>query len=265
MAIVSPQPGSVALITGASSGIGLAFARELGARGHDLILVARREQLLEQAAAEIRAKDGRRVEVIAADVSELDGRARLAAQVSASGLEVDVLVLSAGFGMGGPLIEQDPDRVRLMIRTNFESTVALAHEYTPPMAARRRGSVLIVSSMAGNQPMPNFGVYAATKAAVTSFAQALHEELRARGVTVTALCPGGVATDFASIAEMSHNERRMPRAFIATPEDTARAGLDALERGRRTVIPGWAVQMLVFTGEHAPRGLWLRFCRRLMA
>src|SRR5438309_882929 len=104
MAVVPPQPGSAALITGASSGIGLEFARELAARGHDLILAARREHLLEQAAREFREAYGRRVEVVATDVSEPEGRARLAASVRESGLAIDVLVLSAGFGMGGPLI-----------------------------------------------------------------------------------------------------------------------------------------------------------------
>jgi hypothetical protein len=265
MAIVTPHPGSAALVTGASSGIGREIARQLAARGHDLILAARREQLLEQLATEVRDGYGRRVEVVAVDVSEPEGRERLAATVRASGLEVEVLALSAGFGMGGPLTEHDPERTRLMIRTNFEATVALSREFTPPMAARGRGSVLIVSSMAGNQPMPNFGVYAATKAAVTSFAESLHEELRAHGVTVTALCPGAVSTDFASIAAMTHTERRLPAGFIATPRDTARAGLEALERGRRMVVPGALVRLLHFTGGHAPRALWLRACRRLMA
>lgn len=152
-----------------------------------------------------------------------------------------------------------------MMRTNLESTVALAREFTPAMAARRSGSVLIVSSMAGNQPMPNFAVYSATKAAVTSFAESLHEELRPHGVSVTALCPGSVATDFAAIAEMTHTERRLPGALIASPESTAKAGLDALSEGRRKAVPGWAVRLLTFTGGHAPRVLWLRACRKLMA
>jgi hypothetical protein len=133
------------------------------------------------------------------------------------------------------------------------------------MAARRRGSVLIVSSMAGNQPMPNFAVYSATKAAVTSFAESLHEELRAYGVTVTALCPGAVATDFAAVAEMTHTERRMPAAMVATVADTVTAGLSALDRNRRVVVPGWGTRALTFTGGHAPRALWLRACRKLMA
>lgn len=264
MAIVSPRAQAAALVTGASSGIGRELACQLAARGHDLILVARRLDLLEELAGKLRAEHGRHVEVIACDVSEPALRQRLADRVRATGLEVDVLVLSAGFGMGGQLIDQDPDRLRLMMRTNVESTVALAREFTPAMAARRRGSVLIISSMAGNQPMPNLAVYSATKAAVTSFGEALHEELRVHGVSVTALCPGSVATDFALIAGMSDTERRLPKALIATPADTATAGLSALDRNRRVSVPGWAPRALTFTGGHAPRALWLRACRKLM-
>jgi len=265
MAIVSPRPDAIGLITGASSGIGLEVARQLAADGHDLVVVARREPLLRQLASELRTAHGRRVEAIACDVSDPAERERLALRVAGLGVEVDVLVLCAGFGMGGPFIDQDPGRVRLMMRTNVESTVALAREFTPAMAARGRGSVLIVSSMAGNQPMPNFAVYAATKAAVTSFGESLHEELRGHGVTVTALCPGSVSTDFAAIAEMTHTEHRLPGALVASAPDTARAGLAALARGRRRVVPGWGPRLLHFTGGHAPRSLWLRACRRLMA
>ena len=265
MAIVSPRAQAAALITGASSGIGRELARQLAVRGHDLILVARRLKLLEELAGELRAEHGRHVEVVACDVSELELRGRLAERVRATGLEVDVLVLCAGFGMGGQLIDQDPDRLLLMMRTNVESTVALAREFAPAMAARGRGSVLIVSSMSGNQPMPNLAVYSATKAAVTTFAEALHEELRVHGVSVTALCPGSVATDFAQIADMSHAERRLPKALISTAADTAAAGLSALARNRRVAVPGWGPRALTFTGSHAPRALWLRACRKLMA
>jgi short-subunit dehydrogenase len=265
MAIVSPRPQAAALITGASSGIGRELAKQLAARGHDLILVARRLELLEKLSAELHAEHGRHVEVVACDVSEPERRGWLAEQARATGLDIDVLVLCAGFGMGGELIEQDADRLQLMMRTNVESTVALAREFTPPMAARGRGSVLIVSSMAGNQPMPNLAVYAATKAAVTTFAEALHEELRVHGVSVTALCPGSVATDFAQIADMSHAEARLPKALIATAADTATAGLRALDRNRRVTVPGWGPRALTFTGGHAPRALWLRACRKLMA
>ena len=265
MAIVRPRAQGAALITGASSGIGRELARQLAARGHDLILVARRLELLEDLGGELRAEHGRHVEVVPCDVSQPELRGRLVERVRATGLEVDVLVLCAGFGMGGRLVDQDPDRLQLMMRTNVESTVALARAFTPAMAERQRGSVLIVSSMAGNQPMPNLAVYSATKAAVTTFAEALHEELRVNGVSVTALCPGSVATDFAQIADMAHTERRLPKALVATAADTAAAGLSALDRNRRVAVPGWGPRALNFTGSHAPRTIWLRACRKLMA
>jgi short-subunit dehydrogenase len=261
VSIPEPHIGAVALITGASSGIGRELARQLSARGHDLVLAARRRDRLEALASEL---DGR-VEVIPCDVSEPSGREALQEQVAALGLTVDVLVPCAGFGMGGPFIAEDPDRVRLMIRTNFEAVVALAGMFAPGMAERRRGAILFVSSIAGNQPMTYFGVYSATKAAITSFGETLHEELRPSGVSVTVLCPGAVATEFAGVSEMKRAERRLPPALIASAEETARAGLEALEAGRRHVVPGRATQVLHFTGGHAPRALWLRACRKLMA
>jgi uncharacterized protein len=261
MAIPPPQPGSVALITGASSGIGRELALALSARGHDLVLVARRRDRLDALAVELSG----RAEVVACDVSEPAGRDTLHEAVCGRGLTVDVLVPCAGFGMGGPFIDEDRRRVRLMIRTNFESVVELTGMFAPGMAARRRGAILFVSSIAGNQPMTYFGVYSATKAAITSFGETLHEELRPSGVSVTVLCPGAVATEFASVAEMTSAERRLPPALIASAEATARAGLEALDAGRRHVVPGRATQVLHFTGGHAPRALWLRACRKLMA
>jgi hypothetical protein len=255
--IPAPQQGSVALVTGASSGIGRELARQLSERGHELVLVARRRDRLEQLASELPT----RAQVVVCDVSEPAGREQLAAM----NLTVDLLVPCAGFGMGGEFIAQDQDRVRLMIRTNVESTVALCGMFAPGMASRRRGAILIVSSMAGNQPMTLFGVYSATKAAVTSFGETLHEEMRPYGVTVTVLCPGSVSTEFATVAEMGAAEERVKGSFTATPAATARAGLAALEAGKRHVVPGAAVKVLHFTGGHAPRALWLRACRKLMA
>jgi hypothetical protein len=187
MAIPAPRPGAAALITGASSGLGTEFARQLCARGHDLIVVARRRERLDALADELRARDGRRVEVVCADVADPAGRAQLLADIDRLGLEVDVFVPSAGFGMGGPFLEAPPERLEQLIRTNVEAVVAMSRALAPPMAARGSGAILIVSSLAGAAPMPNFGTYAATKAAMTSFAETLHWELgrsgdRPRGV-----------------------------------------------------------------------------------
>ena len=263
MAIPAPRPGAAALITGASSGIGAELARGLVAGGHDAILVARRRERLESLANELRGA-GRRIEVIVADVSEPDGRAKLLAEIRGLGLEVDVFVPCAGFGMGGPFIDADPDRIQQLIRTNVEGSFLLIRSLAPAMVARRSGAILLVSSMAGNQPMPNFQAYAATKAAVTSLAESLHWELGRSGVTVTALCPGGVRTEFAEVAGMLAAESRTPKAFMADPAGIAAAGLKGLARGKRVVTPLFAVRAFAWFGGHAPRRVWLPIVGRMM-
>jgi len=265
MSIPAPRAGGAALITGASSGIGAALARGLCARGHDAILVARRRDRLESLAAELRERHGRRIEVIPCDLADADARSGLSGEITRRGLDVDVLVLSAGFGLAGPFLSQSSDRITTMVRTNVEAVMALTRELVPPMTARGSGAVLIVSSMAGNQPMPNFGAYAATKAAMTSFAEALHCELAPSGVTVTALCPGGVRTEFSQVAGAKSAEDRTPSALLISAEECAHAGLEGLARGRRTVVPRLAVRLFVRFCAHAPRAVWLPLCRRLFA
>jgi short-subunit dehydrogenase len=261
--IPHPSRGSIALVTGASSGIGLELARQLAARGHDLMLVARRRERLDQLSKELRSGHGTRVDTISCDVSLPESREALGREVASLGLTVDVLVLSAGLGMGGQFITQESEQLQRMMRTNVEGVVSVTGLFAPGMAKRRSGAILIVSSVAGNQPIARSGVYAATKAAVTSFGEALHEELRPTGVAVTVLCPGAVATEFAEVAAMEDTMRRLPAVMVASAEGTARAGLDALDRGRRHVVPGRGSQLLHFAGGHAPRGLWLRASSRL--
>ena len=209
-------------------------------------------------------QQGRRVEIVAADVSDPEARDSLIEQVSALGLEVEVLILCAGFGMGGPFTSQDPDRIQLMIRTNLEGVVMLAREYAPQMERRGRGAILVVSSYAGNQPMPNFGAYAATKAGATSFAEMLHEELRHSGVTVTALCPGGVHTEFAGVADMTAQADRVPSLLMTDPVRCAREAISGMERGKRKVVPTLTIKALSSMGRHLPRGLILRASRKGM-
>jgi uncharacterized protein len=264
MAIPSPRPGAAALVTGASSGIGEQLARQLAARGHDLVVVARRSDRLEALAAELGDRHRRRVEVIAADVSEPPGRDAVLAEIDAFGLDIDVLIASAGFGMGGPFLEQDAERIQLMVRTNVESTFLLTRALAPAMVARGSGAIMLVSSLAGNQPMPHFGAYAATKAAVTSLAETLSLELGSHGVTVTALCPGGVRTEFSQIASMEESERRVPNALLIGPEECAKEALAGLEAGRRIVMPRRAVRAFAWFGDHAPRRVWLPLCRWLL-
>jgi uncharacterized protein len=264
MAIPQPRPGAAALITGASSGIGAEFARQLCARGHDAVLVARRKEKLDELAAELRERHGRRVEVLVCDVADADDRARIPAEVDGLGLEVDVLILSAGFGMGGPFIKQDPARIQQMTRTNLESTMAISRALLPAMVERRSGALLVVSSYAGGQPMPHFGAYAATKAGATSFAEMLSCELEPYSITVTALCPGGVWTEFAEVAGMEHNAEEVPKALMMKADECARQAIEGLDAGKRIVMPKAAVRAFSFFGKHAPRRIWLRLCQRMM-
>ena len=262
MSIPSPKTGSAALVTGASSGIGRELARQLCGRGHDVIIVARRRERLDELAQELRTAHGRRVEVIACDVSDPDARAELHQAVQDLGLTIDVLALAAGFGLGGEFVAEEVPRIRLMIRTNVEGTIELAHVCASEMAARGTGAILILSSIAGEQPMVNFAVYGATKAALTSFSEALHTELRPHGVTVTVVCPGGVDTEFAQIADMVRADHRM-RAIRMTPQDCATAALSALERGERKHIPLLRVRLVFGISKVIPRGLWLRIGQRM--
>jgi uncharacterized protein len=260
-----PRAGSAALITGASSGIGAALATELCRRGHDAVLVARRTDRLDTLAGELRALYNRRVEIVPSDLADTGSRQALLDRLADLDLEIDVAVLSAGFGMGGPFVEHDPDQVVQMVRTNVESTMVLAHAVLRPMVARRRGALLIVSSMAGHQPMPHFGAYAATKAAVTSFAEMLSGEVAQFGITVTALCPGGVRTEFSTVGGLEQFDRKMPEAVKINADECASAGLHGLDTGRRVVMPRAAVRALAFAGAHLPRAVWLPLCKRMLS
>jgi short-subunit dehydrogenase len=167
--------------------------------------------------------------------------------------------------LGGPFAEHDPDRVVQMVRTNVESTMVLAHAVLCPMMGRRRGALLIVSSMAGHQPMPYFGAYAATKAALTSFAEMLSGEVAGHGITVTALCPGGVRTEFSEVGGLDQFDRKMPEAVKINADECAIAALRGLDTGRRIVMPRAAVRALAFTGTHLPRAVWLPLCKKMMS
>lgn len=265
MSIPEPTPNSAAFVTGASSGIGRALACELAGAGHNLVLVARRRARLEELAAELRGQHHIRVDVLVCDLSDAADRNRMLADLNALGHQLDVLVLCAGFGMVGPYLEHDADRLINMVRTNVEATIALTRELTAPMADRGRGAVLLVSSMAGNQPMPYFAPYAATKAAVTSLGEAVHSELKPAGITVTVLAPANVATEFAEMANAARQNSRQPAFLTATAEQCARAGINALRDGRRKVVPLPQVAAFAWLGGHLPRRIWFRACRMMLS
>jgi hypothetical protein len=250
----SPPGNGVTLVTGASSGLGEQFARQFAARGHELILVARRRDRLEQLAAELPTT---------AHVIELDlatQASELGARVEDLDLTVDLLVNNAGFGLNGPFVELDGAGQAEEVRVNCEAVVALTHAFVPDMVKRGRGGVIIVASTAGMQPIPYEAVYAATKAFANSFSDALHTELRDTGVRVLAVNPGPVPTEWQDVAGV-HDVGVVPGMISA--EQCVREALDAYDRGARSVIPGRVVRWLLRASSPTPRGLQLRVTERL--
>ena len=259
MALPPPSPDATCVVTGASSGIGAEIARELARRGLGVTLVARREERLRELAAEI----GESSQAIACDVTDDAARKRLAAELDERGLAVDVLVNNAGFSTSGPFWKSDPDREVAMVRTNIEAVVAFCGLFVPGMVERGRGALLNVASTASFQPLPMQAGYAASKAFVLNFTEALHEEVRGTGVTVTALCPGPVKTEFVEVANLQGAESEMPEFLWDSAEDVARAAVKGLERGKRVVIPGVLNRMGAVSGQHAPRSIVLRMAKRV--
>ena len=221
------------VITGASSGIGLALAHEHARRSRDLIVVARREDELNELAEKLRRQYGVDVRVVAKDLTEPTSRQELYELVEEEGLTVDFLFNNAGFGGAGQFHEQDWGMLRGMMELNMIAVTELMHLFVPGMVARGRGRVLNTSSTAGFMPGPMQAVYFATKAYVNSVSKAVASELQGTGVTVTALCPGAVKTDFADTAGLADSKLF---ESAATPETTAAQGYTAMEAGRLEVI-----------------------------
>jgi short-subunit dehydrogenase len=263
MALPPPRPGSTCLVTGASSGIGVEVARELARRGHGVTLTARREERLTELADELEAEHGVRTETISADVSDGDARKRLTRELEELDLTVEVLVNNAGFGSGGAFVELDGDEEAAMVRTNVEAVVALTGIFLPGMVARGRGAVLNVASLIAFQPVPFQATYGATKAAVLSFSDALHEEARGSGVTITSVCPGPVRTEFGESGGFGGADDRIPERFWLDARKVAADAVKALEDGHRVTVPGTANQIAALYGQHLPRSLLLPLVRRL--
>ena len=257
MALPPPTAGSAALVTGASSGIGAEFARQLAARGHDLYLVARREDRLRQLAAELERDHGVHVHVAPCDLADAVAREGLIDQVKASGLAVEVVVNNAGFALVGD-VHEHPNEQLAMVRVDVEAVVALTSAFLPAMVRRKRGAIINVASIAAFQPIPAQATYAATKSFVLSFSEAVAAEVRGSGVTVTALCPGPVATEFVEVAQFKRTMKEMGPSFIwATPADVAREGINGAEAGKRVVLPGAALSALAFISRVSPRSIVL--------
>lgn len=238
MALPPPAPDTTAVVTGASSGIGADLARQLAARGHGVTLVARREDRLRDLAAELAGTV--RVEVIAADVADSAARAELFGEIERRGLTVDILVNNAGIGTIGAVVDSTPEAEIAQVRVNVEAFIDLTTRAVQQMVPRRRGAILNVGSTAGFQPFPGQSGYAATKAFVRSYTEGLRAEVAGTGVTVAALHPGPVRTEFLSVAGIDERTfaDAFPKFMWLSPHEVAKAGIDGLAEDRAEVIPG---------------------------
>src|SRR3954463_10199027 len=263
MGLPEPSVSSISLVTGASSGIGAEIAKELASRGHALALVARREERLRTLATELSSDHGVATEVIAADLGEPAGRERVADQLRSHGRAVEVLVNNAGFGHQADFATSPRERMVEMVRLNVEAVVDLTSRFMGPMVDRGRGSVINIASTAAFQPLPGSAVYAATKSFVLSFSEAIRTELRGTGVTVTAVCPGPVKTEFTEVAGFGGVEDRTPSAVWMSAEDIAKHAVDVAAADRRVVVPGMLNRASALAGQHSPRSLALPVISRI--
>jgi short-subunit dehydrogenase len=264
MTLPAPHPDRTCLVTGASSGIGAAIARLLAARGMGVTLVARSEDKLRLLADDLAARHGVRAEVIAADLTDTASRTAIVAELDRLSLAVNVLVNNAGFTTMGPVYEADPEAEVAMVRTDVEAVVHLCTLFVGGMVERRSGSILNVASTAAFQPLPGQAAYGGAKAFVLSYSHALRGELRGKGVSVTALCPGPVETGFAAAAGMSDEDAAgaMPRFMWVPADKVAAAGVAGMDADRAVVIPGAANVVAAALGSHAPRSVLVPFMAR---
>jgi len=257
--------GCNALITGASAGIGREFARQLAGRARSMILIARREEQLVELNHELQQlHENLRVHIRKADLSNLAQLKELMESLDREQVEIDLLVNNAGLGDAGLFATSDPTRNEQMLLVNVVALTSLTRHLLPHMIAKRHGGILNVSSSAGFLPIPGDGVYAATKAYVTSFSEALRAELRGTGVSVCALCPGPVQTEFQEVARRQGVQPRLGPKFVVVPvEQVVRDALAALESDQPLVIPGFAMKFVMFLSRLMPMPL-LRLVFRLV-
>ena len=248
--------GCIAVITGASSGIGAEFARQLAPQAAAIALVARRTGEMETLAATLRAqRPALQVHIFSCDLADADARIRLAGQLDAAGLRPTLLINNAGHGDYGELATADWPRTDSMIQVNITALTHLTHLLLPVLETAGPSAILNVSSLAGELPMPDIAVYAATKAYVTSLTEALRVELRARGITVSALCPGPVHTGFSTSAKRSGGTGPSKWSAVQPVEKVVREALQGIVSGRALTFPGWNVKAICFAVRNLPRSI----------
>jgi uncharacterized protein len=253
--------GCCALITGASAGIGREFARQLAGRAGSLVLVARRLDRLEELRAELTKTDPNlNVHCRAVDLSQPAEVEELCAWLGSEKITIDFLVNNAGLGDRGTFVTAERERIRQMLMVNIVALTTLTQALLPAMIDNKRGAILNVSSTAGFLPIRKMAVYAATKACVTSFSEALRGVVRKAGINVTALCPGPVATEFGDVAQRSSGrpDRQSPGFMRVPVEEVARAGLAAIERNQPVVVPGLIMKIAMLLVRLTPMAILRR-------
>jgi uncharacterized protein len=238
----------VALVTGASAGLGVEFARQLSKRGYALVLAARRKERLEELAAELG-----NARALAIDLSKANSAAKLMADIEANGETIDLLVNNAGFGLIGRFAELDAKRERQMIDLNIGVLTDLCRAVAPGMIERNAGGIINVASTAAFQPGPKMALYFATKAFVLSLTEALHEELKPHGIKVSCLCPGPTRTEFGDVAGFGGNGL-FDKVAMEAPEVVA-VGLRGLDKNKAVVVPGILNKLSANSGRFAPRAV----------
>jgi len=257
---MAPSPRPLALVTGASAGIGKELAERLARNGCDLVLVARRTDELNAIAARLTEAHGVNVHVTTTDLGDATAARKLFDDIVAKGLNVEILINNAGFGALGEFASADLARMISMIQLNVAALTELTGLFLPAMVKNRRGKILNVASTAAFQPGPLMAVYYATKAYVLSFSEALHEELRNTGVTVTCLCPGPTKTEFGDVADMSGTSL-FSSANVMDVGPVVDAAFDALMAGKRLVVPGFRNRLLIFAVRFTPRSVILKMVK----
>ena len=263
MSLPPPTPGVPVAVTGASAGIGEALAAELAARGHDLVLVARRRDRLRALARELRERERVTVEIRPADLADAEQRAALLAELRPRALAG--LCNNAGLGSVGPYLDTEPDRLSALVEVNAVALNDLTRALLPGMVERGEGAVLNVASILGHGPQPYNAAYAATKAFAIALSEAVHAELAGTGVSVTGLSPGPVRTDIYAKSGAEDLGDLGPGVLWQDPEEVARAGVDAMERGARTDVPGLLNALAAAGARYLPRTISMPVQRTLGA
>ncbi len=246
---MSELKGQWALVTGASSGLGVDFARELARRGADIVLVARRIEPLQRLSEELRAL-GVQVRVMPTDLGDVDAREQLQRELDAAAIAIDILVNNAGFGLYGDFLRTDWARTEQMLQLDVVALTHLTRLFLPGMVQRRQGYVLQVASIGAFQPSPTYAAYAAAKSYVLNFGVALNDELRGSGVSCTVVSPGVTATEFLKVAGQKRNW--FHNATMMTSADVAAIGVRAMLKRRASVVTGWLNTLMALSTRLTP-------------